>query len=853
MKRRVFLGSVITGAASTIAPNLFPTASTATEQRETPSWLETEPLLVISNYTDVSIFRRRVGRNPTWEDAYYRKEQSEEAVSKLKDLGVTLVVIPLYLGFGLEAEKEGIDDARKLTALLKRYEIRVGVYVGSTIMYETFLSEKPEAKEWFVQDYLGRPVIYDHQTYRKRVYFMPPGYREYIKGVLRVALEDLKVDLIHFDNTSMQAESAIFQHPLAVEDFRTYLQNRYTAEGLKKRLGHADVRHVEPPRVDWPVATIDDPLWQEWAEFRCQQLARYYGEMKEFIRRLNPNAAIATNPHVGISGQNTIWNQGVDYPTLVPQMDIVWCEEGDYAGTTAKGILVSKIRTYKMATILKKRILTYTTKSVVAEGAFFQNVPGGRVQMAESMAYNRQSLGKVGGGLAGYYRPEEERAYIRFFREYFDLYRGVETAADVAILYSHATMGFNNERPAVSFMLFAQTLIQAKVPFELIFDQHLKDLSKYRVLVLADQECLTDEQLALIRKYVQQGGGLGATEHTSLYTEWRRRRPDFGLKDLFQLGAPEWQGQDAPETVLNVGTIRHDVGSGRLAYVAEVKPAIGKPPAVPMTYEYWKLPENWEGLVDAVQWAAGGQMTLEVEAPLTVTAELLRQPETGKLLLHLINYHADRTPVVQNINVRLRKSEGSKDFVVLSPDAAAQTLTARKKEQLILPYLRWKRIAWWSSAKILTVGQTQTAGSQPNHSLLSRRAGTVASAELARRCPNLPGKIIPSPMPVSTTASPNVMGLSLVAGNTPKPTMIRANPMVATTTPAMGVGFVAPASAGVAGRRSVAQNFDARSAASPVAGNHVAEMARIAPVVAIDRSTVRASKFMGLPGIMTPL
>ena len=166
------------------------------------------------------------------------------------------------------------------------------MYVGSTIMYETFLSEKPEAKEWFVQDYLGKPVIYDHQTFRKRVYFMHPGYREYMKGVLRVALEDLKVDLIHFDNTSMQAEPPIFQHPMAVQDFRSFLQNRYTAEELKKRLGHSDVRHVEPPRPDWLVTTIDDPLWQEWAEFRCQQLARYYREMKEFIRSLNPNVRL---------------------------------------------------------------------------------------------------------------------------------------------------------------------------------------------------------------------------------------------------------------------------------------------------------------------------------------------------------------------------------------------------------------------------------------------------------------------------------------------------------------------------------------------------------------------------------
>jgi hypothetical protein len=663
-------------------PGLFSFQSTKGDFPPPISWLGNEPLIMIINDEDFALFRRRVGRNTTWQDATNRKEQSEEAVSRLKDLGVTLAVIPFHFGFGLEAEKEHIDDSRKLAALLRRYGIRVGVYVGSTIMYETFLLEKPEAKEWFVQDYLGKPVTYPGETYRKRVYFMHPGYREYIKRVLRVAIEDLQADLIHFDNTSLQARPEIFQHPMAVEDFRSFLQSRYTAEGLKERLGFSDVRYVEPPRPDGdrPLRTINDPMWQEWAEFRCQQLARYYKEMKEFIRGLNPNVAVATNPSEGISGENTIWNQGVDYPTLLPQMDIVWSEEGDPAGTTAEGILVSKIRTYKMATILNKRVVTYTTTTFPQEGAFEEVIPGGRVSMAESMVYNRQSLGNVGGTLAGYYRPEEERGYIRFFREHFDLYRGVETVADVALLYSHATMGFNNDRPAVSFMLFAQTLIQAKVPFDLIFDEQLKNLSKYRVLALADQECLSDEQLGLMRKYVEQGGGLVATEHTSLLTEWRRRRSDFGLKDLFQVPAPDWPGQYVPEKVVEVGTVQHEVGRGRVAYIAEVKPAIEKPLAVAMTQEYWKLPENWEGLVDAVRWAAGGRMTLEVEAPLTVTAELQRQPETGKLLLHLINYNADRTPTVENIQVRLRRPEEVKELAVLSPDAGAQTLTPTRKE-----------------------------------------------------------------------------------------------------------------------------------------------------------------------------
>jgi hypothetical protein len=92
-----------------------------------------------------------------------------------------------------------------MAALLHQHGICVGLYVGSTIAYATFLLEEPGAQEWFVPDYLDRPVIYDDQTFRKRVCFAHPGYVEYIKRVDRTGVEELETDLIHFDNTSLQS------------------------------------------------------------------------------------------------------------------------------------------------------------------------------------------------------------------------------------------------------------------------------------------------------------------------------------------------------------------------------------------------------------------------------------------------------------------------------------------------------------------------------------------------------------------------------------------------------------------------------------------------------------------------
>jgi hypothetical protein len=647
-----------------------------------PEWLGNEPLIIVGNWDSMPIFRRRVGGVAADLDQEYARQHTEEAVQKLKDLGVTMAILHFYKGFGLEAEKEHIEDARKFAALLKKHGLRVGVYIGSTIAFETFLSEKPEAAEWLVPDYLGRPVYYGNQTFRKRVYFMHPGYREYMKRVLRIALEELHADLIHFDNTSMQAQPQIFMHPLAVRDFRSWLGQKYSPEQRTLRFGFPQIDYMEPPVLDRPVPILDDPLYQEWADFRRRQLNAYYAEMEAYIRSLNPHAAVESNPHSGISGHNTVWEQGVDYPGLLSHMDVVWTEEGNQAHVTADGVLVSKIRTYKMAETLGNRIFTYTGGG-----------RGGKLQMAEAMAFNRQTLGQIGSVLAGYDLPADQAPYVSFFRNNFDLFRGVRSRPDVAVLHSYASMAYNSDLPWQSSMLVEQALIEGKVPFDIIFDEQLRDLSQYRALILPDQECLSDEEMTLIRRYVEGGGGLVATERTSLYDTRRTRRGNFGLSDLLGVKAPKYSenlytfrpmpimpGQPASsptstvrpsETTAgsaSVPPIRRSAGHGRCVYLAAIRPAMAKPSGAAMTSQYWKLPLNTAEIVGEIRWAANGA-SLEVKGPATLVVEP-RMQDSGTLLLHILNYDVERRPSLQNVEIstRLPKGRMAASVRLYSPD-----------------------------------------------------------------------------------------------------------------------------------------------------------------------------------------
>ena len=644
------------------------------------AWLKNSPFVAVGSWDDMPIFFRRVGGYGTWEEANYRSEHTEDTVRRLKELGVTMAIIDFFKGFGLQAEAEHISRARKMSELLHRHGVRVGLYVGSTIAYETFLLEEPSAQEWFVPDYLGRPVIYGDQTFRKRVYFMHPGYVDYIKRVVRMGVEELNADLIHFDNTSLQGRAEIFQHPLAVKQFCEYLQSNYSAAELKERLGFSNVKYVLPPVIESPPVVIDDPLFQLWTDFRCQQVNRYYAEMQHYIHGLNPATVIDSNPSSGMAGTNTIWDQGISYPGLFPHMEISWTEEGNYAGVTPDGILLSKIRTYKTGSILGTQILTYTAGS-----GYYGGEGGDCASMAESMVFNRQSLGMVGGILKAPELPDEQKQYIRFFHRNFEYYRDVQNVADVAVLYSYASMGFNNDQPAVSFMLFTQALIQAMMPFDIIFDEQLKDLSKYRVLVLADQECLSDAQMHLIRNFVENGGGVVATEQTSLYTMHRLRRPDFGLSDLFKISAPKWQGRGVPEKTLETEPMASRIGRGRVTYIPSIKPAVEKSRAESMSSRYWKLPLNWKELIEGVKWAAGGRISLEVIAPGTraIVAELMDQPGKNRRLVHLVNYAGPQGKAVSKVQVAVDLPHGKQagPLTLLSPDEVTSVKVEGRVEQ----------------------------------------------------------------------------------------------------------------------------------------------------------------------------
>ena len=605
-----------------------------------PSWLG-EPTVTGGSNQEPLIFHIRRGTSlSALAEENYLRTHTEESVREVKGFGANFFMTHLFKAFGIEAEADEISRAKEFAALLHKYGFRVGTYVGSTIAYETFLVEKPEAQEWLVDDYFGKPVVYGGtQYFRRRPYFAHPEYKRYIKEILRTGIQEIETDLVHFDNPANQAVPEVFHHPQAIVEFREFLHKKYSPDELKARIGFSNTDYLLPPRYVQPerMETFDDPVAQEWLDFRCQKLAEHYQELAEFIRGMNSEVAVEINPH-GITGVNRAWESSVDFARLLPHVDFFWCEDGNPAGIADEGALVSNIRSYKLARAFGNNV--------------FNGIGDSALMAAENLAFNPHSLT----------HPEQSlKAYVDFYLDHFDeCYRETETAANVAVLRNFPSMAYNNFSTHQSTILFEQTLIQAHIPFDLVYGPHLQNLSKYDVLVLANQESMSQEELDLISRFVQAGGGLVATEDSSLFTEWRRKRPAFGLSNLLNVSRPD--------EVSSVTRNENPPPLGRTVYVPAIVPSIERPPSEPMINRFWGLPQNYQELVDAVIWAAKGSLPVQVEAPLTTVVELTASTTQPLLTLHFINYEPDRK--VSDIHVRLKIPDGKgiKTIEWLSPD-----------------------------------------------------------------------------------------------------------------------------------------------------------------------------------------
>jgi hypothetical protein len=601
-------------------------------------WRHNGPVILTGNWEPL-IFRRRVGGGSTDLAELYRQEHSEALVRRLKESGINLVITHYFKGFGLKAEAEDIEQARRLIRLCHRQGIRVGGYIGDTMILETFLAEEPDAASWHQVGPDGTGIHYGGvQTFRFKWCRTNPAFMAYMKRLITQALDD-GLDLIHFDNYLDKPEPLSCHCRWCTEAFRQFLSATLSKVERRERLGFADVSRVVPPvfsaplYVQWGADRVQNPLLQEWVNFRCHIISDRYRQLAEFCRSLNPAVAIECNP-TGIWGENTAYMRGVDHGTLLPHGEFFWDESPNPYGLLGNGALCTHVRSMKLAEPLGTRVFYYSAESELG--------------LAEGLAFNRGCLGMVGGMLGDRVTVNQEVSgdYIRLLREKPDLFCRSRSLARVAVCRSYASLAWNSVEPQVQAILAEQVLLENHIPFDIVVT--LRELT-CGVLILPGSECLGSAEITALKGFVAQGGFVILTGTAGEYDGWRRRWP----KDPFAGGTP---------------------GKGRFIRV----PALELPAAAPSLDQrvvwddyykvidgrFWILPQNADVLLDALEKTRVKLMPYGVRAPRTTLVEP-RMMDDGTMLIHIV--HADPRGRRKKLHFSLAAGAGVRRVSWLAP------------------------------------------------------------------------------------------------------------------------------------------------------------------------------------------
>ena len=556
-----------------------------------------------------------------WQKDAYEDQMSEEFIRSFAKSGATVYHLGFYKGFGFKAEKEYMDKVAKAAAIAHKYGLKVATYIQwSTLCYETFFSEVPEAKTglWYQVDVNGKPLLPygDRAPFRYTPCFSNDEYINYFKEkIIRYAVEKVKTDFIHFDNFVLSPILSSDHNPATIGAFRKYLTDKYPPSKRIERFGFEDMSNVLPPPWVSPpkMPVISDPVIQEWIDFRCWILETRLKECSQFARNLNKEVVIEVNCG-GLIGNNRAWEAATNHSSLMRYTNVIWAEDKSYP-RWENGVVIGKFRSFKLGRTTNNFILTY-----VREPQDF----------AEDLALNR-SIGYLGEGMPN----ELAKKYLDFWLTNRNLYIKMQGAEKVAVLRSYPSMAYNTYETQIAANMAEQVLQQRQIPFDIIFDQQADKLRKYDVLVLADQESLTDEIIASIKQFVKNGGGLVVTDKTGMFDGWHRLRKENMLEEmLYEEKRLENQVEKQEK---NKDALSFSYGKGKVVYLGELERSKDDELRSGWAGAEWMMPKNASELTAAVYWVAGERLPLQVTAPEWVGVSHDTSQDFD--VIHLFNYN----------------------------------------------------------------------------------------------------------------------------------------------------------------------------------------------------------------------
>jgi Hypothetical glycosyl hydrolase 6 len=310
--------------------------------------------------------------------------------------------------------------------------------------------------------------------------------------------------------------------------FIKYGQSEYTVEKFKREMGR-----------NYPASLDKDPDWRATLRWEIKQIDNYWRKLRTAVKEGDPRVEVTFNgpgPDISMPGR-VGWGGFIpEPPHLGQETDYVFTEAGstgEYADWT-RGIAYPK----------PFRVTFKNTYSILDPFNLDEvRARVGRTLGIGGMPY-RYDQTSVNGQPDPYF-VKCWRVINEEIRKKTPYVVGAEPLKYVGVVSSEPTMYYRGRSDSgchANDLIGALRMLDAlHVQHEVVADWNLKPefLKSYRLLILPNAACMSDEQIAAVRQYVKDGGCVLATAETSLFNADGNPRNDFGLGDVLGIRIDE--------------------------------------------------------------------------------------------------------------------------------------------------------------------------------------------------------------------------------------------------------------------------------------------------------------------------
>lgn len=445
-----------------------------------------------------------------WWRKFWKQTQTQGVVI---NAGGIVAYYPTLIPLHRKAEYlQGRDMFGELCHAAHEDGLVVFARMDSNRAHEEFYQAHPD---WFALDANGKP-------YKAADLFIScvnsPYYQEHIPAVL--------------------TEIAQMYHPEGFTDNSWSGLGRESicyCENCKKSFRDKTGQNI-PAKKNW-----DDKVYKQWIRWNYDRRLEIWDLNNQTTKAVGGANCIWSGMNSGsISGQSRSFR---DYKEIAKRADIIMLD--DQARSNAGGFQHnSDIGNLVHGLLGWDKLLPESMAMYQAGTPSFRltskPAPEARMWMIDGIAGGIQPWWHM---VAAYH--EDRRMYhtaqpILAWHKANEAYLiNRKPVANVGVVWSQQNTDFYGRDNAAELVELpwrgmTQALIRSRIPYLPVHADHIdRDSAQFSVLILPNLAIMTIEQVAAVRRFVNNGGSLIATGDTSLFNEMGDPLSDYALSDLF--------------------------------------------------------------------------------------------------------------------------------------------------------------------------------------------------------------------------------------------------------------------------------------------------------------------------------